>query len=78
MNKNVLIDGLKKRDRDQRERRRLLTPEPPAVQPEEAFDFSRLAAHKQLRMMTAAAEFSGISSPFFQVHEGCAGATATI
>jgi 8-amino-7-oxononanoate synthase len=80
MNKETLINGLKIRDRDQRERRRSLAPvsESPPIEHDEAFDFSKLAAHKQLRMMSAAAEFSGVSSPFFQVHEGCAGATTTI
>lgn len=80
MNKETLLSDLKKRDRDQRERRRLLVPisESPVIDPIEPFDFSTLAAHKQLRMMAAAGEFSGVSSPFFQVHEGCAGATTTI
>ena len=80
MNKQLLMSDLKIRDRDQRERRRQLEPiqEAPAVEQKPGFDFSKLAAHKQLRMMSAAAEFSGITSPFFQVHEGCAGATTVI
>jgi len=75
-----VLSALKKRDRDHRERRQLLAPVacPTAVKPPPAFDFSQLAAHKQLRMMAAAAEFVGVASPFFQVHEGCAGATSTI
>ncbi|TPQ52955.1 8-amino-7-oxononanoate synthase [Prosthecomicrobium hirschii] len=40
-----------------------------------AFDFSTMPQHKQLRMMAAAAELSGIANPFFHVHEGRAGAT---
>src|ERR1700730_10536924 len=79
MDKEKLLADLKKRDRDQRERRQAqrAVPLAPAVGPP-AFDFSGLSAHKQLRMMRAAAEFAGIASPFFQVHEGRAGATTTI
>lgn len=40
-----------------------------------AFDFAQLPQHKQLRMMAAAAELSGIANPFFHVHEGRAGST---
>jgi 8-amino-7-oxononanoate synthase len=79
MDKEKLLADLKKRDRDQRERRQAqgAVPPEPAVGPP-AFDFSGLSAHKQLRMMRAAAEFAGIASPFFQVHEGRAGAMTTI
>jgi 7-keto-8-aminopelargonate synthetase-like enzyme len=79
MDKEKLLADLKKRDRDQRERRQAqgAVPVEPAVGPP-AFDFSGLSAHKQLRMMRAAAEFAGIASPFFQVHEGRAGAMTTI
>ncbi len=79
MNKENLLADLKKRDRDQRERRQAQSPVDvdSAICPP-AFDFSALSAHKQLRMMRATAEFAGIASPFFQVHEGRAGATTTI
>lgn len=40
-----------------------------------SFDFTQMPQHKQLRMMAAAAELSGIANPFFHVHEGRAGAT---
>jgi 8-amino-7-oxononanoate synthase len=46
----------------------------PSIGPK-AFDFASLPNHKQLRMMKAAADLSGIANPFFHVHEGRAGAT---
>ena len=40
-----------------------------------AFDFAELPAHKQLRVMRAMGDMAGIANPFFQPHDGVAGAT---
>ncbi len=49
----------------------------PAAPPPQAkaFDFAGLPAHKQLRVMRAMADMAGIANPFFQEHDGIAGAT---
>ncbi|GGE76544.1 aminotransferase class I/II-fold pyridoxal phosphate-dependent enzyme [Stappia taiwanensis] len=43
-----------------------------------AFDFSELAPVRQLRMHRAAADMIGLDNPFFQPHEGVAGATSVL
>ena len=75
-----LISGLRKRHEEQRSRvlPRDAIPETLNTDEPSAFDFSKLAAHKDLRMLAAAAAYAGIGNPFFQVHEGCAGATTVI
>lgn len=75
-----LISGLRKRheERGSRPVLRDAMPEMLSAEGPSAFDFSKLAAHKELRMLAAAAAYSGIANPFFQEHEGCAGATTVI
>lgn len=75
--KSKLLADLKARAQNRREREG--GDEPVAVEPvsagPKAFDFAQMPQHKQLRMMAAAAELSGIDNPFFHVHEGRAGST---
>jgi 8-amino-7-oxononanoate synthase len=81
MNKETVLSALKRRLQSGRERRRspILEPASPLAEPRSgSFDFSQLPAHKQLRMLAAAADFYGVGNPFFQVHEGCAGAATVI
>lgn len=46
--------------------------------PVTAFDFSKLPAFRQLSMHRAAADMIGLENPFFQPHDGIAGATTCI
>lgn len=79
MNKLSLLSALRRRDSDGQARRKEMIGETAVLaKPTQGFDFAQLPAHKELRMMSAAAEFTGIENPFFQVHEGCAGATSEI
>src|ERR1700759_3357518 len=41
-------------------------------------DVSKLEGFREIRMIREAAEFLGISDPFFRVHEGIAGAETVI
>src|SRR5947208_2752833 len=41
-------------------------------------DVSKLEGFREIRMIREAAEFLGISDPFFRVHEGIASAETTI
>ncbi|WP_051242931.1 aminotransferase class I/II-fold pyridoxal phosphate-dependent enzyme [Stappia stellulata] len=59
-------------------------PAPPPGAPVKAaptvtsFDFSKLPAFRQLTMHRAAADMIGLDNPFFQPHDGVAGATTVI
>ncbi|MEJ1158272.1 aminotransferase class I/II-fold pyridoxal phosphate-dependent enzyme [Prosthecomicrobium sp. N25] len=77
--KSKLLADLKakaqnRRDREGPEEAPVVELTPAGAGPK-AFDFAQLPQHKQLRMMAAAAELSGIANPFFHIHEGRAGAT---
>jgi 8-amino-7-oxononanoate synthase len=78
MDRKTLLADLKRRDQERRARIPEVSSASEHVVSTRGFDFSELPAHKQLRMMRAAAEFAGVASPFFQVHDGCAGATSII
>lgn len=52
-------------------------PAPPPRKPE-AFDFSTLPGHKQLRMQRSAADLLGIEVPFFRAQQGYAADTCEI
>ncbi|MDR3497273.1 MAG: aminotransferase class I/II-fold pyridoxal phosphate-dependent enzyme [Ancalomicrobiaceae bacterium] len=47
----------------------------PAAATAKAFDFTNLSAHKQLRMMRALGDMTGIADPFFKLHDGIPGGT---
>ncbi len=49
-----------------------------ADDPVKAFDFSKLKDYEQLRIQRAAAEYIGLSSPFFRQHEQVTGVSSRI
>ena len=74
--KDALIAGLREARKNRQSR-----PDapPPPVRPRvTAFDFSRLADYKDLRIQHAAAQMMGIENPFFRAHDGLAAAETVI
>lgn len=69
-----LIDSLRRAHSARRKRQEVAEPPPPgAALPDregaQAFDFSTLAAHKQIRITRAVADVAELESPFFRVFD---------